>query len=175
MNWHHHLGYKICASIQQLFRTKPFTSHKFEPAKKCELPRCEICEYTKAHRKPKRVKMSNADPIAVGSLKARHLGPGSVISVDHFESRLKRRTYNSYGKTNSDQYVGGCIFVDHMSGYIHVEPQLDFSSSEIIRAFVIFENLCIDNEILVESYPPNNRIFKGKYCIRHIRESNQRI
>ena len=170
MNWNHHLGYKICASIQQLFRTKPFTSHKFEPAKKCELPRCEICEYTKAHRKPKRGKMSNTDPIAVGSLKARHLRPGSVISVDHFESRLKGRTYTSYGKTNSDQYVGGCIFVDHMSGYIHVEPQLDFSSSKIIRAFVIFENLCIDNETLVQSYPPNNRMFKGKYFIRHIRE-----
>lgn len=70
--------------------------------------------------------MSNVDPIADGSLKTGHLIPGSGLYVEHFESRLKGRTYTSFGKTSSDQHVGGFIFVDHMSGYIYVEPQLGF-------------------------------------------------
>ena len=119
--------------------------------------------------------MLTVDPIDDGSLKTGHLRSGSGISVDYFESRLKERTYTSYGKTTSDQYVGGCIFVDYMSGNIHVEPQLDFSSFEGIRKFINFEKLCLDNEILVQSYLTDNGIFKGKYFIRHIRESNQRI
>ena len=61
------------------------------------------------------------DSHADEALKRDHIRPGQAVSVDHFESRLKGRTYTSFGKTTSKQYVGGCIFVDHMSGYIHVE------------------------------------------------------
>jgi hypothetical protein len=60
------------------------------------------------------------------------LGPGSRVSVDHFESRLLGWTRDSYGKPSSDKYKGGCIFVDHGTGYLHVEHQLGFSAVETL-------------------------------------------
>ena len=120
-------------------------------------------------------KISSVDITADGSLKDGHLSPGAAVSVDHFESRLKGRTYDSFGKTSSDQYVGGCIFVDHMSGYIHVEPQLGFSTSESIRAVITFEKLCLDNGTLIQKFLADNGAFKAKDFVNHIRNNNQRI
>ena len=99
-----------------------------------DIPRCEVCEFSKAHRRPTKGNKTRTNIDTDGSLKVNDLRDGSSVSVDHFESRLKGRTYTSFGKTTSDQYVGGCTFVDHMSGYIHVEHQLGFSGSETIRA-----------------------------------------
>ena len=120
-------------------------------------------------------KTSSVDITADGSLKDGHLSSGATVSVDHFESRLKGRTYDSYGKTSSNQYVGGCIFVDHMSGYIHVEPQLGFSTSESIRAVITFEKLCLDNGTLIQKFLADNGAFKAKDFVNHIRNNNQRI
>ena len=39
----------------------------------------------------------------------------------------------------SEKYVGGCVFVDHMSSYIHVDHQLGFYSSETVRVKQSFE------------------------------------
>jgi hypothetical protein len=70
----------------------------------------------------------------VGALKIEHLKPGAEVSVDHFESIILGRTFDSYGKVTSKTYKGGCIFADHGSGFIHVEMQLGFSGVETIRA-----------------------------------------
>ena len=63
------------------------------------------------------------------------------MSVDHFYSQLKRRTYNSFGSITSGQFLGVCIFVGHMSGYINVDRQLGFLSSEIIQAKKTMKNM----------------------------------
>ena len=42
--------------------------------------------------------------------------------------------YFSFVILTADKYVGGCIFVDSMSSFVHVEHQIGFSSSETIRA-----------------------------------------
>ena len=107
-----------------------------------------ICKNTP--KTDKREKLS-VDITIDGSLKVRYLLAGANVSVDHFKSRIKGWTYDSFGKTSSDQYVGGCIFVDHMSSDIHVEPQLWLSTSESIHAFIIFEKLCLDNGTLIQS------------------------
>ena len=111
-----------------------------------------------------------------GSLKDTHLCPGAAVSVDHFESRLKGRTYSSFGRSNSEQCVGGCIFFDHMSRYIHVKPQLGCSSSETIRAKQNYEKLCLDNGILVDTFLADNGVFQAANAfVQHIREHNQHI
>ena len=56
------------------------------------------------------------------------------MTVDHFEYRLKGITYTSFVIITSEMFLGGCIFVDHMSGYIHIDYQLRFSNSETIQA-----------------------------------------
>ena len=82
-----------------------------------------------------------------------HLKPGTQVSVDHFESRQLGRTFDSYGKASSDTYKGGCIFVDHGTGYtIHVEHQLGFSAVKTVWAKQNFELIMsVGHGVLVES------------------------
>jgi len=109
------------------------------------------------------------------SIRKDHLRAGAAVSVDHFESRLKGRTFSSFGTATSQTYVGGCIFVDHMSGYIHIGHQLGFSASETIRVKQDFERLCLDHGIMVDRYHADNGVFRANAFVQHIREHNQLI
>ena len=173
--WHARFGHKNFPSIQRLFRAVPFLSEKYMRASRCVIPRCEVCEFAKGHRKPTKGNKQSTNKLTDGAIKGGDLRPGASISVDHFESRVKGRTRQSYGSSSSDQYVGGCIFVDHMSNYIHVEPQLGFSSSETIRAKQNFEKLSLDNGILIDSYLADNGVFKANAFVTHIRDHNQKL
>jgi hypothetical protein len=62
-----------------------------------------------------------------------------------------------------------------MSGYIHVEHQLGFSSSETIRAKQNYEQLALGNGVIVTDYLADNGIFKANAFVQHLREHNQRV
>lgn len=175
MTWHYRFGHRNLPFVQHLLRLPVFAGEKFQSASRAELPKCEICEYAKAHARSTAGNRQTPNPVTDGALKDGQLRPGNKVSADHFESRLKGRTYSSYGKTTSDQYVGGCIFVDHMSGYIHVEHKLGFSSSETIRAKQNFEQSALGHGVLVEDYLTDNGIFSKTQFVEHIRQHNQQI
>ena len=56
----------------------------------------EICQYANARRKAAHGKVTRIDPSVEGYLKKGHLRPGASVSVDHFESRIKGRTFNLF-------------------------------------------------------------------------------
>jgi hypothetical protein len=95
---------------------------------------------------------SSVHDATIGALKADHLKPGAQVSVDHFESRILGRTFDSYGKVSSNSFKGGCIFVDHCTGYFHIENQLGFSAVETIRAKQAFELMSLTHGVVIESY-----------------------
>ena len=97
------------------------------------------------------------------------------MSADKFESMLEGHTYNYMGGLNVDKYVGGCIFVESMSSYIHVEHQIEFSGSETIRAKQNFEKLALYHGVLIDSYKDGDGIFKSNTFVYHIREHNQKL
>jgi hypothetical protein len=175
LSWHYRFGHRNLPFVQHLLRLPVFTSSKFLAAAKADPPKCAICEYAKAHARSTSGNTHTTNPITDGALKDGNLRPGNKVSADHFESRMKGRTYSSFGRTTSDQYVGGCIFVDHMSGYMHVEHQLGFSSSETIRAKQNFEQLALGHGVLVEDYLTDNGIFSKTKFVDHIRQHNQQI
>jgi hypothetical protein len=39
-------------------------------------------------------------------------------------------TFNSYDGPSANKFVGGCIFVDHASGFLQVEHQVRFSAAK---------------------------------------------
>jgi hypothetical protein len=175
LSWHYRFGHRNLPFVQHLLRLPVFNSEKFLAAAKADIPKCEICEYAKGHARSTSGNRHVTNPTTDGVLKDGHLRPGSKVSADHFESRMRGRTYSSHGKTTSDQYVGGCIFVDHMSGYMHVEHQLGFSSSETIRAKQNFEQVALGYGVLVEDYLTDNGIFSRTKFVDHIRQHNQQI
>ena len=110
-----------------------------------------------------------------GALKVDHLKPRVQVSVDHFESRLLGRTFDSYDRASTATYKGGCMFVDHATGYMHVEHQVGFSAVETIRAKHAFESLAMVKGVIIESYLTDSGTFKAPAFVQHIREHSQRI
>ena len=177
LHWHHRFGHLNLPAVQRLLRAVPFLSAKFAAASKCDTAsmRCEICEFAKGHRRSKRSITSASNPERDGALKVGHLKPGLQVSVDHFESRLLGRTFDSYGKASSATNKGGCIFVDHCSGFLHVEHQLGFSAVETVRAKQAFEQLAMHHDVVIESYLTDSGAFKAKVFVNHIRSHEQRM
>jgi hypothetical protein len=90
-------------------------------------------------------------------LKTNDLLPGQTISVDHFACTAKGRLFTSAGKTKpDDMYSGGCIFVDHASGFVHIEHQQHMSSHETLKAKDSFEARCRDYGVIPQTYVTDN-------------------
>ena len=177
LKWHYRFGHKNLPYLQNLFKQLPevFSQNNFTSASRCTTPLCEICQYCKAHRKKLQGKTAKINPNSEGALKRTHLRAGDSVSVEHFESRLRGRTYTSFGKGINDKYVGGCIFVDHMSGRLKVEHQLGFSSTETIRAKQSFEKDALDHGVIVSDYMADNGVFRANAFVKHIHQQNQKI
>jgi hypothetical protein len=111
----------------------------------------------------------------IGGLKAEHLRPGIQVSVDHFESRLLGCTFDSFGKASSPTYKGRCIFINHSSGFLFVEPQLGFSTLESIRSKQAFESMALQYGVVVDTYLTDSGAFKANTFVFHIRKSEQHI
>jgi hypothetical protein len=111
-----------------------------------------------------------------GHPKKERLKPAGVrVSVDHFESRLLGRTFDSNGKASSATYKGGCIFVDHCSSFLHVEHQLGFSAVETVQAKQAYKQLALHHGVVVESYLTDSGAFKANVFVEHIGAHEQRL
>ena len=53
-------------------------------------------------------------------------------------------------------YVGGCLFNDHASGYVHIEFQNHLTTHETLMAKENFELMCRDNGVIPQSYLSDN-------------------
>jgi hypothetical protein len=177
LHWHHRFGHLNFPAVQRILRANPFLTPKFAAASKCDLQpmKCSICEFAKGHWRAKKGSTAVPNDQRLGVLKVEHLKPGIQVSVDHFESRLLGRTFDSYGKASSSTYKGGCIFVDHCSGFLHVEHQLGFFAVETVRAKQAYEQMALHHGVVVESYLTDSGAFKANAFVQHIRTHEQRI
>ena len=73
-------------------------------------------------------------------LKKDHLLTGKMVSEDHYISRDPSRLYHKNGKPDpSDMFSGGCVFIDHSSGYVSIKHQVAINSTETVKAKLTFE------------------------------------
>ena len=161
--------------VQALFRAVPFLSAKFLAARRCMLPLCEYCQYANAHKQSTKGSVQSKRETIDGDMYDGHLKAVNLVSVDHFESRLRGRTYTSRSGLAAETYMGGCIFVDSMKSLLYVEHQFGLSSPETIRAKQNFEKIALDCGVLINSYCAGNGVFKANEFVAHIREHNQKL
>ena len=161
--WHYRLGHMSFQRIQFLMRsgvlTKSNNKRKLHQAacSLTQLPKCASCQYGKQHRRPAPGRTSTAVRDRVGALKDGHLVPGQQVSVDHFINSTKGRLFSSAGKTiDSELYVGGCLFNDHASGFVHVEFQTHLTTHETLMSKENFELMCRDHGVIPQSYLSDN-------------------
>jgi Reverse transcriptase (RNA-dependent DNA polymerase) len=160
---HFKLGHLSMQRIQSVLRTGVLTVNKSDralhlAASKCEIPKCAACEFAKARKKPlpgQRIKME--DSKFDGNTSKGILLPGQCIAVDHFVSSAKGRLFSSAGRTSSSSmYSGACVFTDLATKYIHVEPQVGFTSHETLEATARFESHMRDLGVTVQQYRFDN-------------------
>ena len=61
--------------------------------------------------------------------------PGQMVSTDHYISRDPGRPYHTKGKSDqSDMFSGGCVFIDHVSGYVSIKHQVAINFTETVKA-----------------------------------------
>jgi hypothetical protein len=142
-----------------------------------DLPKCAACQFGKQKCRPTPGKRSSVVRDREGSLKQNHLAPGQQVSLDHFDCSTKGRLFGTRGKTNQDtMYCGGCIFVDHVSNYVHVEFQVHLTTHEMLKAKEKYELMSRDFGIVVQSFlSDNGSVFSSKKFAAHLSKFEQII
>jgi hypothetical protein len=163
LRWHFRLGHLGFAKIQFLMRsgvlatTQTMRRLHTSASRITPPPKCAACQYGKQTCRPTPGKRASVVRDRDGVLKAGDLFPGQTISVDHFVCHTKGRLFTSRGKTSEDSmYSGGCMFVDHASGYLHVEFQTQLNTHETLEAKDKFEQMCRDHGAVPQSYLSDN-------------------
>ena len=164
LRWHFRLGHIGFKKVQFLIRTGVLsnteTSRKLHMSV-CKLqnyPKCAACLYGKQHRRTIPGKTaSSVVKDRENVLKANNLLPGQRISVDHFICHTRGRLLDSAGKTKEDDmYRGGCLFVDHASGFIFVEHQVTINTHSTLKAKKNFEDTCRSYGVIPQEYLSDN-------------------
>ena len=67
-------------------------------------------------------------------LKKDHILPGQMVSAYNYISRATGRLYHTKGKSDQpDMFSGGCVFIDHASGYVSIKHQVAINDTETIK------------------------------------------
>jgi hypothetical protein len=172
LEWHYRFGHLNFSRFKHLLCHVPLVAQQFYAVVEDDAPKCQLAKQT---RRSKQSTLHKAVTERDGSLKDGHLISGARVSVDHFESRLLGRTFDSFGKSSSVKFKGGCIFVDHAASYVHVEHQIGFSAVETILAKQGFERLCMDNGVVVQDYLTDSGAFKANSFVAHFNETHQKL
>ncbi len=137
LRWHFRLGHIGYRKIQALMKSgvlshSQATRSLHTAASKIQNPpKCAACQYGKQCRRPSPGKTTSVVKDRAGALKQDDLFPGQKIAVDHFVCSTKGRLFTSKGKTSENEmYCGGCIYVDHATGFLHVEFQKHLNTHE---------------------------------------------
>ena len=76
----------------------------------------------KGHLRTNKVNTIKKNPMKEQDLKKDYLLQGQMVSTDHYISLDPVRLYHTKGKSDqSDMFSGGCVFIDHASGYASIK------------------------------------------------------
>ena len=84
------------------------------------------------------------------------------MSADHYISQDPGRLYHTKWKSDqSDMFSGGCVFIDHASGYVSIKHQVDISATETVKAKLTFEREAQSQGVVIKGYHSDNGIFNS--------------
>ena len=173
LGWHFRLGHIGLQHVQWLIRTGQGNP---KAVANCERPKCAACEFGKGHHRPNKVNTIKENPMKEQDLKKYHLLPGNVVSVDHYISRATGRLYHKKGKSDpSDMFSGGCVFIDHASGYARIKHKLAINATETVKAKLTFEREAQSQGVVIKGYHTDNGIFNASEFMEELLKKQQKI
>jgi hypothetical protein len=160
LRWHFRLGHVHFRRLQFLLRSGALSSTdsarrlQTACAKLRRFPMCAACQFAKQRARSTPGQTVHAVRDAVDSLRRDQLFAGQRVSVDHFHAATKGRSVKSRGKSppDSSKYVGGSIFCDHATGFIHIEFQYHLTAADTLQAKEKYELLCRDYGVVPQQY-----------------------
>ena len=85
-----------------------------------------------------------------------------MLSAEHYISRAPGRLYHTKGKSDhSDMFSGGCVFIDHASGYVRINHQLAINANETFKGGITFEKEAQSQGLVIKGYHTDNGIFNS--------------
>ena len=110
------------------------------------------------------------------TLKQTANSPGSWIAMDQHVHTTPGHGPSITGITPASlKYVGGTLFVDCATGYIHCVHQTTLNALETLLAKQKFEQDAMLHGVQVHSYLTDNGVFTAKGFIDEIQKQGQRI
>ena len=181
LRWHQRLGHLSFKKIQHLMRTGVLSHTEGTRAlhtaasKLRSPPKCAACLFGKQTTRHSPGTKTSVISDRSGILRAGNLFPGSEVSVDHFVSSVKGRLFSGFNRgSDANKFIGGCIFVDHSSSYIHIEFQDSLSSHDTLRAKMAFEKMGRDQGVTMQRYMSDNgTAFTSRDFTEHLSSYHQ--
>ena len=96
--------------------------------------------------------------------------------MDHFIVTTPGRLFSSRGRESGNRmYKGGVIFYDHASKYVHIEPVVNFTAGEALRAKRTFETEMLSMGIQVLNYHSDNGVFTAQEYQDELAKQHQKL
>ena len=95
--------------------------------------------------------------------------------VDHYILRAPGRIYHTKGKSYQyDMFSGGCVFIDHASGYVSIKHQVAINATETFKAKLTFEREAQSQGVVIKGYHIYNGIFNSSEVMEELLRSSKR-
>ena len=95
-------------------------------------------------------------------LKKDHLLPGHMVSTDHYIKQAPGRLNHKKGKSDPyNVFSGGCVFIDHASGYVSIKHQVAIDATETVKAKLTYDRDSQSQEMAIKGYHTYNGIFNA--------------
>ena len=70
---------------------------------------------------------------------------------------------------------GGCVFIDHASGYVSIKNQVAINATETVQAKLTFEREAQSQGVVIKGYHTDNGIFNSLEFMEDLLKKQQKI
>ena len=72
-------------------------------------------------------------------------------------------------------FSGGCVFIDHASGYVSIKHQVAINATETVKARLTFEREAQSQGVVIKGYHTDNGIFNASEFMEELLKQQQKI
>ena len=119
---------------------------------------------------PRRILLRSKD------LNKDHILPVQMVSTDHYILRAPGRLFHTIGKSDpSNMYSGGCVLIEHASGYMSIKNQVVINATETVKEKLIFEREDKSQGVMINVDHTENGIFNNSKFTEELLKKQQNI
>ena len=72
-------------------------------------------------------------------------------------------------------FSGGCVFIDHASGYVSIKHQVAINFTETVKAKITFEREAQIQGVVTKGYHTDNGVFNSSEFMEELLKKQQKI